>query len=101
MNTAAVVARIREAEDRLYQLIDELVDTALAEPGTEVWSGVISEQWKTWDKKSWHTKSYATQWLAKWLRAAEERGELESELRPWENLGISRRYSWRPKSWRS
>lgn len=94
---AEVLARIRERDHRTLLLVDDLVDSLLEEPAAEIWSGVVADLWREADREGWHSKRYARGYLNTWLRAAEGRGELVSELRlSAPGARFARRYYRRP-----
>lgn len=93
----AALARIRAAEEAQERLVDELVQELLDERG-EVCSSTLADAWREVDPESWRSRRYAVGVGLRWLRAAEERGELTSELRPAPNRsGPARRWFWRPE----
>ena len=95
MGALAEVARIRAAEERRDQLLDELVAELLEEHG-EVCSSTLADALRDTDRECWRTRRYAVRLALQWLDAAEERGELESEIRRHPSGGFVRRWFWRP-----
>jgi predicted metal-dependent peptidase len=97
MADAALLARIRAAEDTQGRLVDDLVQQLLDEHG-EVCSSTLADAWIEADPDTWRSRRYRVSAGLTWLRAAEERGELTSELRPAVNRsGPARRWFWRPE----
>jgi len=97
LSVAAILAAIRAAEQRMYETIDLVVDELLVEPGAEFWRGDVSGRWRELDPIGWHDERYSAQVLARWLRAADDRGELVGEMRRVPKSGFPRKYYRRPE----